>query len=261
MSREGDFIPDSFSGKSISTMKELLALKRYPEPTIEVCEPQLKADTIGKHHLYKVKGSDHLGEFEIFRRFKQFDMLRRTLFSRFLGLYVPPIPEKKAMGNTTNYFVEERMHYLNKFIQAICKLPYLYESYEFATFLRPAGDLDMCFQQLPPQTTLSVYMRLRDVVPLSIMITEDPEKVKELNYTVVANFQKESQALLQSLQSFKNQMKFLVPLKEQEVFHYKNFVDFLGKYEEVNAKTTPLPEGATDESMISVNNSQSIMYG
>ena len=37
-------------------------------------------------------------------------------------------------------------------------------------------------------------------------------------------------------------MSFLVPVKEQEVTHYKNFVGFLGKYEEANAALTKSPE-------------------
>jgi sorting nexin-1/2 len=123
----------------------LIANKKLSPPELEVCDPQLKADTIGKHHLYKVKGRDHQGEFEVFRRFKQFDLLRRTLFSRFLGLYVPSLPEKKAMGKTDQFFVQERMHHLNAFLKEISQLPYLYESQEFQLFMRPPGDLDVCF--------------------------------------------------------------------------------------------------------------------
>ena len=55
--------------------------------------------------MYKVKGVDYLGEIEISRRYKQFYQLRNVLHSRFLGLYVPPIPEKKAVGNTDEMFV------------------------------------------------------------------------------------------------------------------------------------------------------------
>jgi hypothetical protein len=36
-----------------------------------------------------------MGDVEVFRRFRHFHELREVLFSRFLGLYVPPIPEKK----------------------------------------------------------------------------------------------------------------------------------------------------------------------
>lgn len=66
-------------------------------PKLEVCEPMIKGGATGKHHQYKIKGLDHQGVIEIYRRFKQFNNLREILFSRFLGLYVPPIPEKKKV--------------------------------------------------------------------------------------------------------------------------------------------------------------------
>jgi len=115
-------------GPIYTSYKDILTHKKVQSPTIQVCEPTLKADTIGSHHLYKIKGSDHQGEFEVFRRFKQFDLLRRILFSRFLGLYVPSLPEKKAMGKTDNFFVVERMCQLNSFMKEIAQLPYIYES-------------------------------------------------------------------------------------------------------------------------------------
>jgi hypothetical protein len=34
---------------------------------------------------------------EVYRRFRNFNEIREILFTRFLGLYVPPIPEKKKM--------------------------------------------------------------------------------------------------------------------------------------------------------------------
>ena len=39
-----------------------------------------------------------------------------------------------------------------------------------------------------------------------------------------------------ALETFRNQMKVIVPMKDQEVLYYKNFVDFLVKYEEVSMK-------------------------
>ena len=64
---------------------------------IEVCEPQIKTKATGNYHVYKIKGKDSQGPFEVVRRFREFDLLRRVLYSRFLGLYVPPIPEKKSV--------------------------------------------------------------------------------------------------------------------------------------------------------------------
>jgi hypothetical protein len=37
------------------------------------------------------------------------------------------------------------MFYLNRFLKEIIKLPYLYESYEFAAFIRPMGELEVAF--------------------------------------------------------------------------------------------------------------------
>lgn len=43
------------------------------------------------------------------------------------------------------------------------------------------------------------------------------------------------------LKEFKNHIKQIVPMKEEELRYYKQFADFLNKYEEANEKTT---EGA-----------------
>lgn len=118
------------SAQYVRSHRDLIARRKYPAPEIEVCEPRVVSDTIGKHHEFKVKGRDHQGDFEVYRRFKQFDAFRKCLHTRFLGLYVPPIPEKKAMGNTENFFVEERMFYLNKFMQDCGGIPYISESQE-----------------------------------------------------------------------------------------------------------------------------------
>ena len=80
-----------------NSYKDLLGLRKFEPPQVEVCDPTIKTSAASKHHVYKVRGSDHLGEFEVLRRFSNFDNLRRVFSSRFLGLYVPPIPEKKAM--------------------------------------------------------------------------------------------------------------------------------------------------------------------
>ena len=49
--------------------------------------------------LYRVNGIDREGKFEIWRRYSDFEVLRQTLVERFPGLYVPPIPKKKVIGN------------------------------------------------------------------------------------------------------------------------------------------------------------------
>lgn len=47
---------------------------------------------------------------------------------------------------------------------------------------------------------------------------------------------KDCREFIDHLKKFKKQIKMIVPIKEQEMMHYKDFVDFLIKYEELNVK-------------------------
>ena len=101
--------------------------------------------------------------------------------------------------------------------------------------MRPAGDVEACFNQLPLLTTDQMLARFREVIPVDEQ-GADEYKIKRYNDEVINGFIKDCQVLMQALESFKNQMKIIVPMKDQEVMYYKNFVDFLVKYEEVNEK-------------------------
>jgi hypothetical protein len=63
---------------------------------------------------------------------------------------------------------------------------------------------------------------------------------------------------MQALNTFKNQMKVIVPMKDQEVMYYKNFVDFLVKYEEVSSST--VTKGAPGH-QVDPNVSTTLLYG
>ena len=60
-------------------------------------------------------------------------------------------------------------------------------------------------------------------------------KVKQYNESI-NEFVRDCRELLEHLKKFKKQIKIIVPIKEQEVQYYKDFVDFLVKYEECNLK-------------------------
>ena len=60
-------------------------------------------------------------------------------------------------------------------------------------------------------------------------------KIKQYNESI-NEFVRDCRELLDHLKKFKKQIKIIVPIKEQEVQYYKDFVDFLIKYEECNLK-------------------------
>ena len=80
-----------------------------------VCNPA--RSNRGDFVEYTVIGQDKNGSFEILRRYSDFVALRKALTDRFVGLYVPPIPGKKTLGNLAENFVNERCFLLNLFIR------------------------------------------------------------------------------------------------------------------------------------------------
>lgn len=51
-------------------------------------------------------------------------------------MFIPCIPPKKPIGNMDKNFIEERRHFLDKFLKELVKIPYLADSVEFKLFLR-----------------------------------------------------------------------------------------------------------------------------
>jgi len=54
---------------------------------------------IGSHVTYSVKGIDNDGAFEGLRRYNDFFNLWNSLLSWWPGIFIPPIPPKKKVGN------------------------------------------------------------------------------------------------------------------------------------------------------------------
>lgn len=101
-----------------------------------------------------MKGVDGDGPFEEQRRFKEFYALKNSLASRWPGVYIPAIPEKKLVGNNDDKFIEERRNMLERFMKEIAKYDYLIHSKEFKIFARDRGDLDKIFTTMGRQTPL-----------------------------------------------------------------------------------------------------------
>lgn len=68
----------------------------------------MKSSVGVKHHVYKVRGCDQFGEFECFRRYKEFDMFKEWLHARFFGLYLPPMPPKKKIVHLFSVLYKNR---------------------------------------------------------------------------------------------------------------------------------------------------------
>lgn len=79
---------------------------------------------------------DEKGEFEVLRRYSEFDALRNQMVERWPGCYIPAIPSKQFIGKTDNQTTLNRIRFLNEFLKKISTLPHLYYGEEFQIFLR-----------------------------------------------------------------------------------------------------------------------------
>ena len=61
---------------------------------LEITGHETKGSGMKKHTVYLIKGHDSLGEIDCFRRYSEFLIFRDFLYSRYPGLYIPPIPTK-----------------------------------------------------------------------------------------------------------------------------------------------------------------------
>jgi len=82
----------------------------------------------GSHIVYTDKGYDNESSFEGTRWYNDFYNLRSLLMARMPGIYVPPIPPKKALGNKNDKFFEERGYFLQRFLQLVCRIPSIIKS-------------------------------------------------------------------------------------------------------------------------------------
>lgn len=116
---------------------------------------------VSGHIKYTVSGVDSEGPFEESRRFSEFFALKEALAVRWLGVYIPAIPEKKLMGNKDDKFVEERRAMLERFMKELAKHEYLTQSREFKIFARDRGDIEKILSSLLRQTPLQVLEKYR----------------------------------------------------------------------------------------------------
>lgn len=110
------------------------------EIRIEISDPVEKDNGVKKYIVYTVKGEDEEGNFQVYRRYSDFFLLREKLVGRWPGVFVPSLPGKQALGNLKEGFVESRRTALDKFVKRLSLLRPIFYSDEFRIFLRASND-------------------------------------------------------------------------------------------------------------------------
>lgn len=69
------------------------------EIILQVTDPTVQ-EAIFKYTMYKVKGEDGYGPFDVPRRYKDFSSLREALVRSWPAVFIPALPPKKAIVKT-----------------------------------------------------------------------------------------------------------------------------------------------------------------
>jgi hypothetical protein len=126
---------------------------------------------VGSVIKYVVSGADKQGQFTAQRRYNEFETLRRALYERWPGCYIPSIPEKVTVNinvdkmtmqsNKDAAFVEERRSLLERFIREISMFDFLIESKEFQIFARGQGEVTDQLEKLPKQSPTEILEKYK----------------------------------------------------------------------------------------------------
>ena len=105
----------------------------------------------GSFTSYTVTGVDDQGQFSVMRRYKEFHAIWWKLFQKWIGIYIPKLPDKKLTNVTNADVVEERRFLLDKWFKECAQLDYIRKSAEFKIFIARVGDVEKELKAMPEE--------------------------------------------------------------------------------------------------------------
>jgi hypothetical protein len=102
-----------------------------------MADPLTVSSTFSSYTTYQVTST--IFPEGVRRRYSDFDWLRDVLVSRYHGVAVPLMPEKRLVGNQSRGFIEERMQGLEQFMLLVLSNPYLRLDATLRMFLTQKG--------------------------------------------------------------------------------------------------------------------------
>ena len=103
-------------------------------PQLYISDPKTEKDKVSSYTTYKLQGTK-IPE-PLIRRYSDFDALRRKFMQRWPGVFIPNIPHKKTVGATDKDIVDLRIEIINRFLNKLSKIDYLFNSDEMELFLQ-----------------------------------------------------------------------------------------------------------------------------
>lgn len=102
---------------------------------IKIEDAQINEEAFINYTLYVIKVSRNDQEFTIHRRYNDFTLLKEAFNRNWPACFIPPLPQKKHIGNLEANVIAYRSKYLAYFLKKVISLPYLWQSKEMEYFL------------------------------------------------------------------------------------------------------------------------------
>ena len=135
-------------------------LNTYP---MYIDNPQKIEKTLSSYISYTLKGTDITEKLD--RRYSDFFSLYEKLLQRWPGIYIPPIPPKKLIGNMDPFVIKTRLRLLNRFCLNLSNIKYLYESEESNIFRKNISDVGIVINKLPELSLCDILTRMKEAFP------------------------------------------------------------------------------------------------
>lgn len=157
----------------IDESKDMIIAKALVEKSkaieIKVVNPtERKGGLMSKnYYVYEIIGSDKIGEIKAFRRYTEFEAVRKKLKENWPGIFIPAIPDK-TVNNADQKVIQERLLFLDHFMKKCARMDHIYYSEEFQVFLRSSGPSDEVIKSLnafPARTCSTIYNQYRILFP------------------------------------------------------------------------------------------------
>ena len=125
-----------FGGAATSSGASATANGAISFSSITVHDPELRgSNRLNQHYVYKITTAPVVVD-HVYRRYSDFDSLHAVLTEMFPGVFIPPLPPKKALGNMNeDYILGRRRPGLERFLNRVARIPILAESAVFQMFL------------------------------------------------------------------------------------------------------------------------------
>ncbi|KAM3126990.1 hypothetical protein pb186bvf_020905 [Paramecium bursaria] len=192
--------------------------------SFKIQDASIAEDGLLNFVVYKIQIQHNGDQYVIKRRFNDFVILKEALIHNWPGCFIPPIPQKKSIGNMDINVIKYRQKYLSIFMKKLITIDYLWQSKEIELFIKSEN----------PHQSLQEHIK-------SLQIEDIIEKYKQIfgfdenqgiNYIEIDNFQLYINSTAPMIENFQKMAKNILIAKDQYNYEQILFIEsFLPQFE------------------------------